>query len=71
MEVEAQVAGRSAVGSEQRAPGGPLLGGGATVPDSVRGTELGMVGRQQWEEIHRRSQAGSSISAIARDLGLS
>ena len=70
MEVEAQVAGRSAMGSEQRAPGGPLLGDAATVPDSVRGTELGMVGRQQWEDIHRRSQSGSSISAIARDLGL-
>ena len=32
--------------------------------------EVEMVGRDRWEEIHRRAAAGGSIRAIARDLGL-
>jgi transposase len=48
--------------------GGPI--GAVTVSDSIRDTEVGVIGQQQWEEICRRRGEGQSISAIARDLGL-
>ena len=32
--------------------------------------EVEMVGRDRWEEIHRRARAGGSILAIARELEL-
>lgn len=41
-----------------------------TVPGSNRGTEVEVVGQQQWEMIRSRHGAGESVSAIARDLGL-
>jgi transposase len=67
MEVETK---NDAGTAEQRAPGGPLLGGGGTVPGSNRGTEIAVVGQEQWEEIGRRNEAGQSVSAIARELGI-
>jgi transposase len=32
--------------------------------------EVEMVGRERWEEIHRRASSGASIRAIARELDL-
>ena len=32
--------------------------------------EVEMVGRERWEQIHRRAAAGASIRAIARELDL-
>ena len=32
--------------------------------------EVGTVGRDRWEKIHRRAGAGASIRAMARELGL-
>ena len=32
--------------------------------------EVGMLGRERWEEVHRRAAAGASIRAIARELDL-
>ena len=55
---------------EKRAPGGPLLGGAATVAVTRRDTEIEVVGQEQWEVIRNRHAAGESVSAIARDLGL-
>ena len=67
MELEAQkIAGLSG----QRAPGGPLSGGGATVPVTGRSAEVAVVGQEQWEMIRSRHAAGQSVSAIARELGL-
>ena len=44
----------------------------ATMIDSERQTlgEVEMVGRDRWEEIHRRAGQGASIRAIARELDL-
>ena len=54
----------------QRAPGGPLSEAGGTVAGSSRVTEVTVVGQQQWEAIRDRHEAGQSVSAIARELGL-
>ena len=44
----------------------------ATTIDPERQTlgEVEMVGRDRWEEIHRRAGQGASIRAIARELDL-
>ena len=39
-------------------------------PEHRRLGEVAMVGRNRWEEIHRRARAGGSIPAIARELKL-
>ena len=39
-------------------------------PERRRLGEVEMVGRDRWEEIHRRARAGGSIRAIARELEL-
>jgi transposase len=49
---------------------GQTAPGGATVSGSHRDTEIDVVGQQQWEQIRQRHEAGQSISAIARELGL-
>lgn len=41
-----------------------------TVPESIQGTEEGVVGKERWEEIRCLKPDGQSISAIARQLGL-
>ena len=58
---------------EQAVQGGrpaALNGDGATVCDSSRDTEGGVVGQQQWEDVRQRHAGGQSLSAIARELGL-
>lgn len=64
-----EVEGRNDGMCGQRAAGGRLTGGGATVPGLRRGTEVEVIGQQQWEEIRRRHEAGETISAIARISG--
>ena len=39
-------------------------------PECQMHGEVEMVGRERWEEIHRRASAGASIRAIARKLDL-
>ena len=39
-------------------------------PEQQMLREVEMVGRDRWEEIHRRAGAGGSIRAIARELDL-
>lgn len=41
-----------------------------TVSVSIREAELGVLGRQQWEQIRQRHADNESVSSIARDLGI-
>lgn len=50
--------------------GRQMAGKAGTVSGSNRGTEVDVVGQQQWEAIRSRHAAGESVSGIARDLGL-
>ena len=53
----------------RRGPRAPA-GVGATVPGSIPGAEVGVIGQQQWEAIRERQSRGQSVSTIARELGL-
>jgi len=52
------------------ASAGVAVGSGGMVSGSHRDAEIGVLGQQQWEEIHQRQAAGQNVSAIARELGL-
>ncbi len=42
----------------------------ATVPGPTPDAEASLIGQQQWQAIHQRRGAGTSVSAIARELEL-
>lgn len=66
--MEVQAVQEQVIGAAAAAPQvGPRSG---TVSGSHRGTEIEVVGQQQWEEIRQRRAVGQSVSAIARELGL-
>lgn len=67
--MEVEVLDQQTLNAPAQDPRG-LGGAAATVPGSNRDAEVALINQSMWQAVHERSQAGATVSAIARELDI-